>query len=365
MTDDGSDSGQARDLDAVCRDLAEWSPLLEEEGAWPASQLRRVSEAGILGWVIPKEYGGSDITGLSLLAGYEQLSTACLTTAFILTQRNGACQRIALAASASLKSELLPSLLSDELFPTVGISHLTTSRQHVAQPAVRAKEQHGDWILAGDVPWVTGSVCANYIVTGGTCEDGRQILAVVPASLPGVSVDEPPKLLALNSTLTGPVRLDNVLLPGRMLIAGPIEQVMKQGAGAGTGSLTTSALALGAAAGVLQKLDEEASKRADLRGVHDAFRAERDEISETMHRIARQSEEGVPVEPAASPEAIRQRANSLVLRVAQAYLAASKGAGFVAGHPAERAVREAMFFLVWSCPAPVLAANLREFACMI
>ena len=54
-----------------------------------------------------------------------------------------------------------------------------------------------------------------------------------------------------------------------------------------------------------------------------------------------------------------------MLRAAQAYLAASKGAGFVVGHPAERAVREAMFFLVWSCPAPVVSAALREFACVI
>jgi hypothetical protein len=39
-----------------------------------------------------------------------------------------------------------------------------------------------------------------------------------------------------------------------------------------------------------------------------------------------------------------------VLRAGQAALTASKGAGFVAGHPAERLVRESMFFLVWSCP---------------
>jgi len=66
-----------------------------------------------------------------------------------------------------------------------------------------------------------------------------------------------------------------------------------------------------------------------------------------------------------SAESVRQKANSLVLRAAQAYLAASKGAGFVVGHPAERTVREAMFFLVWSCPAPVVSAALREFACVI
>ena len=69
-------------------------------------------------------------------------------------------------------------------------------------------------------------------------------------------------------------------------------------------------------------------------------------------------------EPPVSAAMLRQRANSLVLRVTQAQLAASKGAGYVSGHPAERAVREALFFLVWSCPQPVVAAALREFACL-
>jgi hypothetical protein len=41
-------------------------------------------------------------------------------------------------------------------------------------------------------------------------------------------------------------------------------------------------------------------------------------------------------------------------------LTASKGAGFVAGHPAERLVRESLFFRVWSCPPAVTDALLCE-----
>ena len=59
---------------------------------------------------------------------------------------------------------------------------------------------------------------------------------------------------------------------------------------------------------------------------------------------------------------LRTRANSLVLRATQAALAAAKGTGYVAGHPTGRWCREALFFLVWSCPQPVLAANLCELA---
>jgi hypothetical protein len=50
------------------------------------------------------------------------------------------------------------------------------------------------------------------------------------------------------------------------------------------------------------------------------------------------------------------------LRATQAALAAAKGTGFVVGHPAGRWCREALFFLVWSCPRPVAAANLCELA---
>jgi hypothetical protein len=65
-----------------------------------------------------------------------------------------------------------------------------------------------------------------------------------------------------------------------------------------------------------------------------------------------------------TPEAattIRARANSLVLRATQAALTASKGAGFLRGHPAQRWARQALFFLVWSCPRPAAEAMLASF----
>jgi hypothetical protein len=48
-------------------------------------------------------------------------------------------------------------------------------------------------------------------------------------------------------------------------------------------------------------------------------------------------------------------------RNTQFALAAGKGSGFLRSHPAQRWARQAMFFLVWSCPAPALDATL---ACM-
>jgi alkylation response protein AidB-like acyl-CoA dehydrogenase len=351
-------------FDAILADLSRMSAGLEDSAAaWPGGQFSRLAQAGVLGWVVPKEYVGTGISSSELMRGYEALAAACLVTTFVLTQRNGACQRIAGSENESLKAELLPALCSGSAFATVGISHLTTSRQHLARPSVEARETAFGFVFSGTVPWVTGARFADFLVTGGTCADGRQVLAAIPTSLSGVERVSPARLLALNASQTGSVELHNVAVDGQYVIAGPVDQIMKRGAGGGAGSLATSALALGAAAGALARLKVESHGRPELTEIYDSLEASRSAISADIQSLCRG--DASDTDAARGAEAIRKRANSLVLRTSQAYLAASKGAGFIKGHPAERAVREAMFFLVWSCPQPVLDAALREFACAI
>lgn len=339
--------------------LAELSGPLDAGQNWPVAQFDLLARAGVLRWVIPREFAGQPITERELLAGYVQLASACLATTFILTQRNGACQRIAASQNQSLKEELLPKLARGELFATVGISHLTTSRQHLRLPAVRVVEEGPGFRFDGDVPWVTGAAHADFLVTGGTLADGRQVLAAISPGLPGVEIGPPARLLALSASHTSAVRLENVLVDREHLIAGPIEQVMRQGASS-TGSLGTSALAVGLSKAALERLAEEAAVRPDLAPIREPLLEECTGLERDLDRAGASA--GVSGDPALSAEAIRTRANSLALRSTQALLAASKGAGFVSGHFAERAVREAMFFLVWSCPQPVVAAALRELA---
>jgi len=343
----------------LLENLADQSGGLDARSEWPGRQFEMLAHEGVLGWVIPHEFGGSSISERELLAGYVKLAEACLTTTFVLTQRNGACQRIAASQNDWLKSALLPPLARGELFATVGISHLTTSRQHLRSPAVQVVEETDGFRFSGDVPWVTGAAHADYLVTGGTLSDGRQVLAAITAKLPGVTIGSPARLLALSASHTSPVRLENVLIEKKLLVAGPVEQVMRQGASS-TGSLGTSALATGLSRAALRHLSSEAAARPDLSPIIEPLADECRSLETALSQATDRS--AAAADPALSPEAIRTRANSLALRSTQALLAASKGAGFVAGHFAERAVREAMFFLVWSCPQPVVTAALRELA---
>ena len=79
------------------------------------------------------------------------------------------------------------------------------------------------------------------------------------------------------------------------------------------------------------------------------------EIEAGAERLSAAARGGI--EPA-DRDRLRADANGIVVRAAQGALTASKGAGFVAGHPVERLVRESLFFLVWSCPQSVSDAVL-------
>lgn len=317
----------------------------------------RLRASGLLRWGIPPRWGGAVISTQAMLAAYLELARADLTTTFVLTQRNAACQRLAASPNQRLQDRLLPLLARDEIFATVGISHLTTSRQYLGSPAVTARPCEGGYELEGEIPWVTGGSRAHVLVTGGTLPGGEQLLAVLDTRQRGVVVAPAVELLALNGSSTGPVQLRGVRVAHEDLVHEPTPQVLKQGANLTAGSLSTSALAIGHAWGAIDDLTAEAQIRSELREFGELLRAEADVLREEL-LTASQPESCSDLGHV--NERLRTRANSLVLRSTQVLLAASKGAGYVASHRAGRLAQEALFFLVWSCPQPVVTANLRE-----
>ncbi len=342
-------------LDELCDHLTQLGPALDRSGDWPAEQLRLCGEYGVYQWFLEPQWGGQGWSELDVIRGYLRLSAACLTTTFILTQRSGACRRIAASTNERLKASLLPDLAAGRSFATVGISHLTTSRRHLREPVLRARPVERGYVLSGFSPWVTGAAHAETVVLGATLPDRREILVALPMDLPGANAPAPPQLVGLTSSHTGPVEVDEVEVGESRLVAGPVENVMSSGSGAGTGGLQTSTLAIGLARAAIDFVFQEAEKRPELNDPAEKLRRDHAALEDDLLQLAMGK-------PACSTEQLRQRANSLATRAAQAALSAAKGAGYVVGHPAGRWCREALFFLVWSCPQPVMQANLCELA---
>ncbi len=269
-------------LEDLCAALADDARALDDRADWPAAALRLCADYGVFRWFLPAAWGGTAWSDTDLVRGYLRLSAASLVTTFIITQRSGACQRILTSDNRTAQDRWLPPLALGSAFATVGISHLTTSRRHLGRPVLSARETDAGFVLDGYSPWVTGSVAADVVVLGATLADRREILVAVDASLPGFSAPEPPRLVGLSASSTGEVRLSDVLVPHDCVLAGPMENVMQAGKGAGTGGLQTSTLAVGLSTAAIDFLDTESLQRPDLAGPAAELRREADALSDNL-----------------------------------------------------------------------------------
>lgn len=339
-------SPDAPALAALAAALAARATRTADEGPWRSGAMEELASSGALAGFVPVAHGGSGAAEPALLALLTAIAARCLTTALALSQWASAV-RIICGAAAADREALLPGLAHGRTFTTIGVSQLTTSRRHLGAPALAAVPDGDSWRLDGICPWVTGADACQTIVTGAVAPDGGQLFFVVPTAAAGLTIEPPLPMLALSASRTSCVRFSSVR---------PTVTIAPGAAGLRTGGLATSALALGAAQAAIDLLAGEAATRPALEPIVAGLSAEHDAISA---RLTVAASEGV--EPSAR-DALRGDANGLVVRAAQAALTASKGAGFVQGHPAERLVRESLFFLVWSCPQAVSSAALCELA---
>ena len=336
--------------DMCLKTLAENARTADGDAVWPAASWQAIAEAGVLGLDADRTANGA----IAQLVAREELASACLTTTFILSQRDAAVRRIQASSNDRLRGDLLDPLARGERFATVGLSQLTTSRQHV-QPALLARTEGDTFVFDGVIPWVTGACHADYLVIGAVTDAGMQVLAVLHTDQRGVHVEPPLDLMALRGSMTAEVRLEHVVVDRRWLLAGPAHSVLAQGR-SGPGGLETSCLALGLAGAAIDYIKQEATSRPELSASAANLEQERRKLRQDLHRLASQ--------PGAATDAttLRTQANSLVLRATQVALTVSKGTGFLRDHPAQRWARQALFFLVWSCPRPTTEATLADLA---
>ncbi len=342
-------------LEVLCDFLAERASRWEQVSDWPAESLQACADAGVYRWFMPKHAGGYEWNAADQTRGYLRLAQADLTTTFVITQYMGAIRRIVGSSNQSLIQRWLEPLLSGESFGTVGISHLTTSRQHVKRPVLSAAETSTGFVLNGMAPWVTGVAHGDVYVIGATLDDGRQILAAVPRDTKGIVPGDGISLVALSASCTDQLEFNDVGIDPSMLIAGPADNVMSSGTGARVGGLQTSTLAIGLAKAAIEFLSGEASRREDLQSASQEMAAEVTALESVLLAAASGERQCDALE-------VRGQANRLVLRSTQAALTAAKGAGYVNGHPVGRWCQQALFFLVWSCPQSVANAHLCELA---
>jgi len=245
---------------------------------WPA--VKKMGPLGLLGMIVPEEYGGSAVDAVSMAIAIEEIGRGCGSTGLAIAAHNGlACAPIVLFASEALKQKYLPPLATGS--GRLGTLALTESGAGSdLQGGVRtfAARQDGEWVINGSKMWCTNAGIADVIVT--LCRTDKTggskslSLILVPTDTPGLCIAPPEKKMGLKGSPTHAVTYDNVRVPIENLVGREgygLHQTLRvlDGGRIGIGAL---------AVGLAQAAFEEAIKYAKERSTFGKLLAEHQAI---------------------------------------------------------------------------------------
>jgi acyl-CoA dehydrogenase len=195
-------------------------PLAEEvdrEHRFPAESIAAATESGLMGVLIPREYGGAGLDALAFAICIEELAQACASTAVIVDVHTSVgTEPILLFGDEEQKRRWLPPLAKGEILGAFALTE-PSSGSDAAALKTSARRNGGGYVLNGSKVFITNIGHAGlYVVFARTGADERAsgITAfLVPADSPGVRVGQVFDKMGLNGSPTGELLLENVSVP--------------------------------------------------------------------------------------------------------------------------------------------------------
>ena len=139
----------------VEREVKPVASRLDREAIYPSELVKRLSELGLMGILVPQEFGGSGMDLLSCVVAMEEVSKAWASLAVAMSVQNSlVCAPIARFGSAAQKKKYLPSLARGE---RLGCYALTEpgSGSDAGSIQTRAKRVGDDFVLTGNKIFTT------------------------------------------------------------------------------------------------------------------------------------------------------------------------------------------------------------------
>lgn len=136
--------------------------LIFEEQAFPEELWGEMARAGIIGALVPEEYGGTGLGLLGMTLALERLSAAGLTNAFCIltTMANMALLR---GGSEAQKAHWMPRIASGEAKFAFAITEPDAGTNSFKMKT-RATRDGDGFRLNGSKGWITGANVADYIL---------------------------------------------------------------------------------------------------------------------------------------------------------------------------------------------------------
>ena len=196
----------------------------DEEEKFPRKQLDGLAELGLMGMIIPEEYGGAGFDSVSYVLALEEIAKADASVAVIVGVTNSVCCYPILSfGTEEQKQKFLVPLARGEVLGAFCLSepHAGSDAKNLKTRAVADGE---DFVINGTKSWVTnGGESDTHIVMAVTNEDNgkKEVTAfIVEKDREGVSVSSVEHKLGQRASKTTEMSFTDVRVPKENILGG-------------------------------------------------------------------------------------------------------------------------------------------------
>ena len=358
---DFSLSPELAELQATIRRIAQdrVAPRAREidaSGEYPQDLFELFRDAGLLGLVIPEEYGGSGAGILGLTIAIEEVAKYSNTAALMLLLTRLPTGPVLIAGSEEQKQRYVRAVATGEMRAGFGLSE-PQAGSDVMGMRTKAVQDGSDWVISGTKCWMSGVVQADWYCvfakTGPADSRAHDSIScfIVDRETPGVSVGRTDHKMGVRGVDTGELNLDDVRVPAENVV-GEIGGFRLAMLGLNSMRPVVAARGIGLAEGALMYAVEYVKQRsafgrtiADMQGIQWKIAELATEIEAARlltYRAAAMADAGLfTKEHVPFLSMAKYYATEVAVRVSGEALQMLGAAGYMEDHPTELWYRDA------------------------
>ena len=193
----------------------------DKKEEFPDEPVRRAGELGLLGLLVPEEYGGSGLGNLALCLALAEINKVDASVGVTVSVHNSlCCSCINSWGSHELKKKYLPRLASGEWIGAYALSE-SGAGSDAGSLTCKAERDGDHYVLTGSKAWITtGAQAGVFVVFARTAPGGGKGVSafVVEPTWPGFTVGKKEPKLGIRSSSTVQLHFDGLRVPAENLL---------------------------------------------------------------------------------------------------------------------------------------------------
>lgn len=326
---------------------------------FPADNLKKMGELGLMGMMVPPEYYGQGADTISYVLALSEIAYSCASTAVVMSVQNSiVCESINKFGTDEQKDKFLKPLAAGDVIGAFALTEPEAGSDPVRQAATAVRK--GDYyILNGDKRFITSGKNAKTVIVTAKTDESQQHKGIsafiVEKGTPGIIVGNVEDKMGLRASDTTDLIFENCKVPAGNLLGNEGDGFKIAMTGLDGGRIGIAAQSVGLAQAAFDEAVKYVKKRKQFGQSISKFQGLRWKIADMATEIeaARQlmflaasmKDRGEKFTTQASMAKLF--ASEMVNRVTATALQMHGGYGFTKDYPIERFYRDARVFTIY------------------